>query len=127
MNFEEWKKIEYFKPEEFDSKDIPGSSNQMSFEFIKKLDNIRARMKRSIKINSGYRTKAHNKKVGGVTNSPHLIGVAADIHCPDSSFRFWLVVWALIYGIRRIGIGKTFIHLDIDKREIKGQKIIWVY
>ena len=127
MNNEEWKQIKYFKPEEFDSKDAPGSNAQMSFAFLKKLDWIRYWMKRPIKINSGYRTKKHNEEVGGVKNSPHMIGVAADIHVPDSSFRFWLVVWSLLCGIKRIGIGKTFIHIDIDKRDEKGQNIIWLY
>ena len=34
-----------------------------------------------ININSGYRTKAHNKKVGGSANSKHMKGKAADIRC----------------------------------------------
>ena len=32
-----------------------------------------------ITINSSYRTKAHNKKVGGSKNSQHLLAKAADI------------------------------------------------
>tara|TARA_R110000803_G_scaffold7436_3_gene23964 strand:- start:634 stop:1005 length:372 start_codon:yes stop_codon:yes gene_type:complete len=32
-----------------------------------------------IKINSGYRTESHNKKVGGVKNSQHRTATAADI------------------------------------------------
>ena len=32
-----------------------------------------------ITINSSYRTKNHNKKVGGAKNSQHLLGKAADI------------------------------------------------
>lgn len=32
-----------------------------------------------VKINSGYRTKAHNANVGGVPSSRHLWGLAADI------------------------------------------------
>ena len=34
-------------------------------------------------INSGFRNEDVNHKVGGVTNSQHLIGQAADIHPKD--------------------------------------------
>jgi hypothetical protein len=34
-------------------------------------------------INSGYRSEAVNRKVGGVSNSQHLIGQAADIRPQD--------------------------------------------
>jgi zinc D-Ala-D-Ala carboxypeptidase len=33
----------------------------------------------AIDINSGFRTVAHNKKIGGAPNSQHLVGKAADI------------------------------------------------
>lgn len=32
-----------------------------------------------LKVNSGYRSVEHNKKVGGVTNSRHIQGKAFDI------------------------------------------------
>lgn len=35
----------------------------------------------SIDINSGYRTKSHNKAIGGSTTSKHCKGLAADIIC----------------------------------------------
>lgn len=34
-----------------------------------------------IKINSGYRCLKLNRAVGGVSNSYHVMGMAADIHC----------------------------------------------
>ena len=37
-------------------------------------------------INSGYRSKRLNARVGGVPNSRHLQGRAADIHC-DNDYR----------------------------------------
>ena len=42
------------------------------------LDPIRERWGEPIRITSGYRCKALNELVGGVKNSPHLIGCAAD-------------------------------------------------
>lgn len=43
------------------------------------LDPLRQAYGKPIKVNSGYRSKALNKAVGGVSNSQHLEGKAADI------------------------------------------------
>ena len=37
-------------------------------------------------INSGYRSKRLNARVGGVANSRHLQGKAADIHCDNFDY-----------------------------------------
>ena len=37
-------------------------------------------------INSGYRSKRLNARVGGVPNSRHLQGRAADIHCDNLDY-----------------------------------------
>jgi len=44
------------------------------------LEPVRRRFGRTL-ISSGYRSEALNKAVGGVGNSQHLLGEAADIHC----------------------------------------------
>lgn len=43
------------------------------------LETIRAHFGAPVKINSAYRTQAHNEAVGGSSNSQHLYGMAADI------------------------------------------------
>ncbi len=43
------------------------------------LDPIREAWGKPIKINSGYRSKALNSKVGGSKTSDHMLGRAADI------------------------------------------------
>ena len=43
------------------------------------LEKIRDRFGKPIHINSAYRTAAYNAKVGGVSNSYHVKGMAADI------------------------------------------------
>lgn len=37
----------------------------------------------ALKINSAYRAQALNSKVGGVPNSQHCLGLAADVVCPE--------------------------------------------
>lgn len=46
------------------------------------LQYIRERVKGAVTISSAYRTKTHNKAVGGAANSQHLYGTAADIIVP---------------------------------------------
>lgn len=45
------------------------------------LDPARERFGKPIIVNSGYRCAKHNREVGGVTQSQHLVGEAADIRC----------------------------------------------
>lgn len=48
-------------------------------ELVKILQKIREHFGKSVTINSAYRNAAYNKKVGGVSNSQHTKGTAADI------------------------------------------------
>jgi len=76
-------------------------------------------------INSGFRCPRHNKEVGGSPTSSHLKGLAADIKA-DTSRKRYLVVKALIQtGFNRIGIGKNFIHVDLDLD--KTDNLMWTY
>ncbi len=117
--------MKYFEYEEFDSPDIQGSGQMMSKELLSKLDMIREEFGKPIHINSGYRTEAHNEKVGGKPASSHLKGLAVDIACSASRDRFNLVNLFAKYGITRIGVADTFIHIDIDRD--KSQHVMWTY
>ena len=77
------KQCKYFNTSEFDSPDVPGSGKNMQHSTLLMLCEARKIADVPFKINSGYRTEAHNSKVGGVTNSAHLKGYAADISTPN--------------------------------------------
>jgi len=47
------------------------------------MEAVRALLGHPIHINSGYRSPALNKAVGGVPNSAHMSGYAADFICPE--------------------------------------------
>lgn len=121
----DWSTIEYFTPDEFDSPDEPRSGYRMHRLLVENLDDMRSERGRSIVINSGYRTEEHNKEVGGSPSSSHLTGHAADVKAMSSTEKYELVTLALKHGINRIGIGKSFIHFDVDYN--KPQHVIWVY
>ena len=118
-------KFKYFNYEEFDSPDIQGSGQLMSNEIISMLDVVRKKYGKAIDINSGFRTPKHNAEVGGKVTSSHLKGLAVDISCTNSTDRFKLEGILKEVGFTRIGMGSTFIHVDIDKE--KTQKVLWTY
>jgi len=132
MNLDIWKKsvkkleeemaLKYFKLSEFD--DAPGTGKNMKKDFLTKLDKARAIADVPFKITSGYRSKETNKRVGGVSTSSHLKGLAADISCKDSSTRQKIVSALIQAGFTRIGIADTFIHCDTDKDK---NDAIWLY
>ena len=68
----------HFKLSEMACKD--GSDKVLySTELMAKLEELRAYGGFTVSINSGYRTPAYNKKIGGASRSQHRFGTAADI------------------------------------------------
>ena len=117
--------MKHFTIKEFDSPDLKGSGQLMDSTFLSMLDEARGIANIPFKINSGFRTKEHNKKVGGVKGSSHTKGLACDISCTDSKSRFTVIDALISVGFTRIGVSKSFIHCDtsIDK----PQNVIWTY
>lgn len=67
-----------FKVKEFACKD--GSDYLLiDTELVKLLQKVREHFGKPITINSAYRNTTYNKKVGGASNSQHVLGYAADI------------------------------------------------
>ena len=121
--------LKYFKNDlsEFDSPDEVGSGKKMDSKFLEKLDYARGNVDGEMvfKINSGYRTQEWNMKVGGRFGSSHKKGLAADIAYNGSRERYLLVTALMQVGINRLGIGKSFVHCDVDK--LKDKDVIWLY
>ncbi|WP_299212647.1 D-Ala-D-Ala carboxypeptidase family metallohydrolase [uncultured Dokdonia sp.] len=113
----------------FDSKDMAGSGKCIDRTLLRKLQLLEKRTGYRVlkNINSAVRSEFWNKKVGGVSDSAHLITKckAVDIHAPTRAIRNLLVVQAYHLGFTRIGVGKTFVHLDVDTS--KPQYVAWGY
>ncbi len=71
---------EHFRRREFECPCCGGL--RLSPELIRRLEALRAAWGRPVRITSGYRCAPHNRAVGGVPNSRHLRGRAADLACP---------------------------------------------
>ena len=73
-----------------------------------------------ISISSAYRNATYNKKVGGVSNSQHLYGLAADITIKDNSRLLEAAQYAQTIGFTGIGLDdkyQMFIHVDTRKNK----------
>lgn len=87
------KKIKYFKLSEFINSATAkrlNIDNTPTFEIVDNLnrladylDGIREKLGKPILITSGFRCPVLNKAVGGVANSQHQKGLAADLVCAD--------------------------------------------
>ena len=68
----------------------------------------------AVVINSGYRTSAYNKKVGGVSNSQHVKGTAADIVVKGMDpLTVSQYVEYIMPDHGGIGVYQTFTHVDV--------------
>ena len=83
---------------------------------IETLEFARSAVGGPLHITSGCRCDAHNLAVGGVENSAHTRGKAADISCVDARTRHRLVQALLEAGAFGVGVAKSFVHADIDVR-----------
>ncbi len=82
------------------------------------LERIRERVGEPVHISSGYRCPEHNAEVGGVPNSQHVLGTAADIWC-DSTSVDQLADIAREEGAGGVGryYGQGFVHVDVRDYE----------
>ena len=118
--------MKHFKISEFDSKCGNGPAQRyMDKTHLKMIDKARDLAGVPFHVNSGYRTPAHNKRVGAVSDSAHTRGMASDIRAVGSRERYHIIRGMMQAGFNRIGIAKTFIHCDNDPS--KDEKVIWFY
>jgi uncharacterized protein YcbK (DUF882 family) len=98
--------------------------DKVSMDLIDRLEHSRKATGLSYRISSGCRCKKHNKSEGGMFDSDHLTGEGADIQCLNSSARF-VMLEDFIRRFKRIGIGRSFIHVGI--RTDNPQQVVWLY
>jgi len=116
---------EHFSRKEFACQCGCGS-DQISAELISKLEMTRLMYGKPMKISSGIRCEGHNKDVGGVENSTHIYGWAADIAI-NGCFERDQLVGFLRTHFKRMGISKRFIHVDVADEHGKPSPCLWVY
>lgn len=102
----------HFSRAEFACRDRCGL-NSIDVETLAVLEDLRTYFEKEVTISSAHRCIAHNKAVGGASNSQHLYARAADVKVKDT-----LPVQVYDYLNRRypskygLGLYKTFVHVD---------------
>lgn len=97
------------------------------------LEDVRTRLGKGLKVNSGCRSEAYNRKCGGITNSNHRWeihrdgSISCDVQIPfenDTKAQDWVYFIqksANNRGFRaEVGIYDTFIHIGVDPTYTKG-------
>ena len=102
-----------------------GSREDLDFTLVALCDLINRMSGNKITYTSGYRCKQCNKLAGGSEDSAHLRGKAVDIDPINSNQRYLIIKFSIKREVRRIGIYKDHIHLDLD--ESLPQEVMWLY
>lgn len=118
-------KAKYFTEKEFNKCSPSCSLQDMKQNFINLLDLAREIADIPFVLNSAYRSSAYDKSKGRSGTGAHTKGVAVDIRCNSDKNRYLIIDALRAVGFTRIGIGKTYIHVDAD--ETKTQNVIWHY
>lgn len=118
-----WDEIEFFTREEFrcqcGGKYCDGFPVEPQEKMVRTVDEIRRRLGVPVSIvdsgGSGVRCERHNAAVGGVDNSLHLTGNAADLHSSKSPEEMARVAEDVMVNTGEIGIYSWGIHVGIGK------------
>lgn len=118
-----WDDIRYFTREEFrcqcNGKYCNGFPVEPEEKMVRTVDEIRRRLGIPIGIvtsgGSGVRCPTHNAEVGGVYNSEHLYGRAADLHSSASPAKMKAVAEEVMGNTGGIGLYDWGIHVDTGK------------
>lgn len=118
-----------FKASEFACRHC--GENKINQEVLLLCQKIRDLVDAPIRVNSGYRCPEHNAKVGGVKNSYHTQGLAADLSCEKyGAGMIWIAVKRLYEDDKdfhnKLGYAilykkKNFVHVDIGAKRKSGK------
>jgi hypothetical protein len=120
----------HFSESELDVADAPAGVQAAAYQVALILEDVRAAIGVPLLVTSGYRTVEHNAEVGGVANSQHLTGNAADVlpiglAIGDAWDRLSAALAAgqvreygqiIVYGVALPG-GKSWGHIHVSTRQ----------
>ena len=121
---------EHFAESEFVCHCCGRGADKIDLRLVELLEQLRTKASKSVHLNCAYRCPTHNAEVGGVPNSQHVLGTAADITIPEIGFeRARELVESIDFDGTGFyppldGGGAWFIHVDVRDGGI-GSHIVW--
>ena len=117
-----WDDSEFFYREEFrcqcKGKYCDGFPEEPEEELVRVCNEIRRRLGVPVEIvtagGSGVRCPVHNANVGGVANSNHLYGKAADLHSRKSPEEMYRVADEVLGNTGELGLYDWGIHVGVN-------------
>ena len=113
--------MRYFKLSDFNCQET--GNNEMSEEFLEKLDDLRHKCGFPFIITSGYRDPTHSIEARKAKAGTHARGIASDIRINNGNEAYDIIKNAQSMGFTGIGLAKSFVHVDIRQ----GMPVIWSY
>lgn len=99
-------------------------------ELLAGLEILRQLAGLAVVIHDGYRCPEHNRDVGGVGRSEHLLGAAADLDIPPLSLQQMYELALKVPQFRNGGIGiydSRFIHVDVRNHLARWARVAGKY
>lgn len=100
---------------------------RVDLRIVDALEKLRTAVDAPLQVTSGYRCAKHNKAVGGVENSPHKRGMAADVRAagipPADLFRRARDL-GIFTGIG-LSVEGNYVHVDVMDRPVP--LVCWGY
>jgi len=93
---------------------------------IDALEQLRALAGKPIVVHDGYRCPEHNQQVGGVSDSEHTRGMAADVSIPGLSLQQMYDLALQVPTFLNGGIGvydSSFLHLDVRSHQARWARV----
>jgi len=128
LNYAHWKMVprtwsawpwKYFTPREMACKGT--GKLVVVLGFLDRLDLVRSRFGRPIRLLSGYRSPYHNARVGGAPMSRHLAGDAGDLATVGLDKEV-IERLAREEGFTGFGYYRTFLHIDLGRKRSWGRE-----
>lgn len=90
---------------------------------VEDLEKGRRQSEGALRVNSGFRTEAHNRRIGGKPKSRHMLGWASDlVSMTLSPPQFALLMHSINPHSGGIGCYTTFVHYDVRD----GNPVRWI-
>lgn len=105
----------------------PCQVNGCKQELVDALEQFRALVGKPVIVNDAYRCPEHNAAVGGVPDSEHVQGIAADIRVEGMTGGEMEAAAMKCHLIMAIGRSDSPAYVHIDTRPMTRGRALWAY